>query len=243
MANISDWLVVLHIRPYRDSSLILETFSKQFGRLPVVAQGVRTQNRRGDRAGLQMSALLDATLSGRSEMRRLIQFDVLRAPGNFVGEGFAMATYVSELILRTTQSWNPMPEVFTCLLQAFETLKNLSSEPLSRRKALRELEWVLIQSLGTAVDFDCDHQGEPISPERHYRLRPEYGFMVTENADPMAGEPYFSGDTLIQLASGHWHSEALLATVKKINQILLAPYLGGQPLKSRELWLQWKKRQ
>jgi DNA repair protein RecO (recombination protein O) len=238
MASISDWLIVLHLRPYRDSSLILDTFSKQHGRIPVLAKGARSQSRRGERAALQMSAILDATLSGRSEMRNLLQFDVLRSPNVLIGEEFAMATYISELILRTTQSWSPMPEVFEAIVEAFDCL----SDPELNRKTLRQLEWTLIQSLGTAVDFEHDHTGQTIDPKTHYQLKPEQGFIPLPSEQQAHIGGYFSGDSLLQIASGHWNSETLLSEMKRINQILLEPYLGRQPLKSRELWLQWRRR-
>ncbi len=237
MAAIIDRLIVLHIRPYRDSSLIIESFSQNHGRIPLLAKGARAQNRRSERAALQMSAMLEANLSGRSEMRTLYQFDVVRPPGSFVGEEFAMASYISELVLRVTQSWDAMPEVFDAIAEAFQNLNHSNRKALS----LRRLEWCLLQSLGTAIDFECEYNGAPIAADVEYELRVEEGFVALENLKHQNGSS-FAGRDIIKIAKGDWESPSILSALKVINQTLLAPYLGSAPLRSRELWRQWRRR-
>lgn len=236
MASLTDQIVILHIRPFRDSSLILDTFSKHHGRIPLVAKGARAQSRRSERAGLQMSSVLEATISGRSELKSLNQFDVIRPPSVFVGEEFAIASYISELVLRVTQSWDAMPEVFEGIIEAFEHIKS----PRLKYLSLRRLEWSLIQALGTAIDFDYDAMGQAIKPEQNYELKVDEGFIAIENDSQCT--TYYTGHCLAQIASGHWDSPDVLSALKRINQTLLVPYLGNLPLKSRELWLQWRRR-
>lgn len=227
-------LIVLHSRPYQDSSLIVDAFSEQYGRLSVLAKGARSQNRGSTRNQLQMSAKVEATLVGKGELKRIRQLEMLEPAKSFFGEQFAMACYVSELILRITQPGESYPSIYNQLDISFKAL----SVKVSSQRYLRELEWLLINELGVAVDFNHDSAGQPILEDQFYFLDRLESFSVCANSD--SKQLSFSGRLLKQIAERSFDEPEVLKAMKLLNRELLRPHLGHMPLKSRDLWIQWR---
>ncbi len=227
-------LIVLHSRPYQDSSLIVDAFSEHHGRLSILAKGVRSQKRGSIRNQLQISAKLEVTLVGKGELKRIRQLEVIEPAKSFFGEQFAMACYVSELILRITQPGETYPSIFNQL----DTTFNALSETASPQRYLRELEWLLINELGVAIDFNCDSKGYPIVEQQLYLLDRLESFSVCAECD---GKQLCLPGRIIKLIANHsFDDPEVLKALKLLNRELLKPHLGPTPLKSRDLWIQWR---
>ena len=221
---------VLHRKPYSESSLILDVFSEEYGRLSIISKGARSK-RSNLKGVLQAFTPLLMKWSGRGSMRTLRQAETISLAIPLTGINLYSALYINELVVRVIEQETPYPALFLDYLTALtELAQTKNPEP-----ALRRFELALLSSLGYGVDFlHCAGSGEMVSPEMTYRYREQKGFMASIRHDPLMS---FKGDELIAISERRFITPEQLKAAKRFTRIALKPYLGGKPLKSRELFL------
>ncbi|MGR5501191.1 DNA repair protein RecO [Vibrio sp. DNB22_10_4] len=219
---------VLHRRPYSESSLILDVFSEEYGRVTLLSKGARSK-RSNLKGALQPFTPLLLKWSGNGSMKTLRQAEAISLGLPLTGVNLYSAMYVNELIARVLASEIPFPELFHDYLQALtELAHNTNPEP-----ALRRFELALLSAMGYGVDFlHCAGTGEPIDPTMTYRYREQKGFIASVRRDNLT----FLGEELIAISERRFLSKTQLQAAKRFTRIALKPYLGGKPLKSRELF-------
>ncbi|MGR5284460.1 DNA repair protein RecO [Vibrio maritimus] len=219
---------VLHRRPYSESSLILDVFSEEYGRVTLLSKGARSK-RSNLKGALQPFTPLLLKWSGNGSMKTLRQAEAISLGLPLTGVNLYSAMYVNELIARVLASEIPFPELFHDYLQALtELAHNTNPEP-----ALRRFELALLSVMGYGVDFlHCAGTGEPIDPTMTYRYREQKGFIASVRRDNLT----FLGEELIAISERRFLSKTQLQAAKRFTRIALKPYLGGKPLKSRELF-------
>lgn len=219
---------VLNRRPYSESSLILDVFSEEYGRLTLMAKGARGK-RSQLKGALQPFTPLLLKWSGNSTMKTLRQAESISLGLPLSGISLYSAMYVNELVGRVLASDVPSPALFHDYLFALtELAQSDNPEP-----ALRRFELALLSSLGYGVDFlHCAGTGEPITPTMTYRYREQKGFIASVRRDNLT----FYGDELIAISERRFTTKNQLQAAKRFTRIALKPYLGGKPLKSRELF-------
>ncbi|MDD9196138.1 DNA repair protein RecO [Aliivibrio sp. S3MY1] len=221
---------VLHRRPYSESSLILDVFSEEYGRLSIISKGARSK-RSNLKGVLQAFTPLLMKWSGKGSMRTLRQAETISLGIPLSGINLYSAMYINELVVRVIEQETPYPALFLDYLTALTELAQ-SSNP---EPALRRFELALLSSLGYGVDFlHCAGSGEMVSPEMTYRYREQQGFMASIRHDPLMS---FKGNELIAISERRFTTSEQLKAAKRFTRIALKPYLGGKPLKSRELFL------
>ncbi|AYV21795.1 MULTISPECIES: DNA repair protein RecO [Vibrio] len=220
---------VLHRRPYSESSLILDVFSEEYGRVTLLSKGARSK-RSNLKGALQPFTPLLLKWSGGGSMKTLRQAEAISLGLPLSGINLYSAMYVNELIARVLASEIPFPALFHDYLQALtELAHNTNPEP-----ALRRFELALLSAMGYGVDFlHCAGTGEPIEPTMTYRYREQKGFIASVRKDNLT----FLGEELIAISERRFNSKTQLQAAKRFTRIALKPYLGGKPLKSRELFL------
>ncbi|CAH7155109.1 DNA repair protein RecO [Vibrio chagasii] len=220
---------VLHRRPYSESSLILDIFSEEFGRVTLMSKGARSK-RSNLKGALQPFTPLLLKWSGNSSMKTLRQAEPISLGLPLSGINLYSAMYVNELIGRVLMAEVPMPALFHDYLHALtELAHNENPEP-----ALRRFELALLSAMGYGVDFlHCAGTGEAIDPTMTYRYREQKGFIASVRRDNLT----FMGDELIAISERRFITKEQLKAAKRFTRIALKPYLGGKPLKSRELFL------
>ena len=175
---------VLHQRPFRDTSLIVDLFVRDHGRLSVFARGVRGPRSRF--AALQPFRPLLLSWSGRGESPTLSGAeDDGPPPASMPASRILSGFYLNELLLRLTVPHDPQPELYA---QYVETLGQLrGGEPLET--VLRLFEKRMLDLLGYGNDLLRDAGGRAVEPEGLYHFRPGAGFWLAERADAAgAGE-------------------------------------------------------
>lgn len=223
---------VLHSRPYRDSSLLLEVFTAEQGRISLVGKGARRRTRGGSTASLlQPFVPLLVSFSGRNELRTLTQVESAGAATALRGERVFSGLYVNELLVRMLHRHDPHPALFAAYAGALQELEEAASVDV----VLRQFEFRLLNDLGYSFDMAVDGRtGELLREDAWYQFHPDNGLVERYGvADP--AHPAYLGSELLQMSRGDFSGEARLAA-KRLMRQALAVHLGDAPLKSRDLF-------
>ncbi|MBE9540404.1 MAG: DNA repair protein RecO [Proteobacteria bacterium] len=223
---------ILHSRPYRDSSQILDVLTAEYGRITMVVKGSRRRQRGGSTAAiLQPFIPLLLSFSGRSEMKTVTASEVAGSPRTPGGARLFSGLYLNELLVRLLHRHDPHAELFLAYGNALEALKN--EEAVG--EVLRRFEFTLLRELGFGFELSSDgRSGQAICTDLMYRFDSEYGLVLADRA-VAAGNPVFAGGDLLAMAAGEW-GEPVKRTAKRLLRQALAGHLGDAPLKSRDLF-------
>ncbi|CDG20645.1 DNA repair protein recO [Xenorhabdus poinarii G6] len=225
---------VLHGRPYSETSLLLDVFTENEGRVRVLAKGAR--GRRSSLKGcLQPFTPLLIRWSGRGDVKTLREAEPISLALPLTGSVLYSGLYVNELLSRVLEQGTAYPTLFFDYLQC---LQILAASEYTPEYALRRFELALLTNIGYGVDYlHCAGSGEPVADTMHYRYREEKGFIASLVVDHYS----FTGYELKALATGEFPDHVTLKAAKRFTRIALKPYLGGKPLKSRELFRQFTR--
>jgi DNA repair protein RecO (recombination protein O) len=229
------WL--LHARAYRDSSLLLELFSQQEGRVGAIARGVRSGSKAGPsrkRSFLQPFIPLQLALSGRGELRTVGQLEALGSGIALQGERLMSALYVNELLVRLL----PVHEKEAALFEEYGTLLRSLAGPQPLEPLLRNFELTLLDALGYGLQFDHDAQsGVPLRDDCWYHLHADGGFGAQlSTPDQHDQETFYRGAELLMIARRDFSQENARKTAKRLLRIVLQRHLGQRELVSRTLF-------
>lgn len=226
---------VLHHRPYRDTSALLEIFTPEFGRVGLVARGLRSAKSRLQGVVQPFRPLL-VSWSGRGELATLTGCEangaLVRLDGARVLSGF----YLNELLLRLLHRHDPHPALFECYAQTLHLLQ----QPDMEQRALRIFEKHLLREIGYALMLDHEAEsGVPIEPGQAYNYHLERG-PLRYRAGVSAGIR-MQGSSLLALLHETLHDTASLRESKHLMRAALGLYLGSKPLQSRELYIDFQR--
>lgn len=216
---------LLHKRPYRETSALVELLTLHHGRVRAVAQGVQRPGSRS-RGRLQPFAPLHVTWVGEGDLKRLRLMESRGSAALLAGEGLLCGLYANELLARVLPVGFPVDEVFAFYTATLDALPR----PQSRAGALRRLEVAALEALDAWPRFS-DPDGGELDPQCRYRFDPASRAFVP-------GESGIDGRTLRRLAQGDWSAPGLAGPAKRLTRAALAPLLGSRPLRSRELMRQ-----
>lgn len=218
---------VLHTYPFKETSLVVEFFSRDFGRIAAVAKGAR-RPRSAMRGMLQAFQPLLATWSGKAELRNLHSLDWGEGLLLLNGDALMCGFYLNELLLRLLPREDAHEALFDYYAQTLRTLAG--NAPMA--PTLRRMELKLLQELGYAVPLTHQLDNTPIQAENDYLYQPERGAL-----EPIPEESgvQLSGKTLLDMARDDYGDPATLLQSKQLMRMLLAHYLGDKPLHTRQL--------
>ena len=223
---------VLHSRPYRDSSLLLEVFTAEHGRISLVARGARRQRRGGSQGALlQLFRPLLVSFAGRGEMKNLVTVETAGNTARLRGERLFSGLYVNELLVRLLHRHDPHPRLFASYTN---TLSSLGGTQVLDG-VLRRFELELLGELGYGFSLQVEgDSGAPLLADMSYRFNPECGLVRVAAAEP-PGSGSFLGAHLLALGRGEFDGAARSAAKSLLRQAL-ASHLGPEPLRSRQLF-------
>ena len=223
---------ILHRRPYRDSSMLLEVLTAEQGRISLVARGARRKTRGGSgNALLQPFIPLLLSFSGRTDLKNLNASEAAGRPLMLGGERMFSGLYLNELLVRLLHRYDPHPQLFAAYASTLGALPG--SDEID--DVLRRFEFALLGELGYGFDLDMDgRSGEAVLPEAWYHYHPDHGLVARgPQADP--AQPAFRGAELLAIPSNDSTGEAR-PTAKRLLRLVLALQLGDAPLRSRDLF-------
>ncbi len=219
---------VLHGRPFRETSLIVEVFSRDFGRVALLAKGAR-RPRAAIRGLLMAFQPLELGWAGKGEVLTLMKAEWQGGQPLLSGQALFCGYYLNELLLKLL----PREDAHEGLFQVYgETLQRISQG--LREADLRHFEKALLQELGYGLNLEADARGEPIAPQRRYRYEIEHGAVPLESGE--GSELCVSGQSLLDLAREDWQRPRSRSEAKQLMRALIGYYLEGRPLESRKIF-------
>ncbi len=220
---------VLHSRPYRETSVILDLLTESYGRIAVVAKGVR-QVRSTLRPILQPFMQLFISWQGKGELMTLTAAELNGTPNRLTGECLLSGLYINELVMRVL----PKHDAYAGLYIIYQkTLSELQGEKL-QLKTLRLFEKRLLEELGYGLQLQPNN--EVLIEEGYYRFFPEHGF--EKCSEEINQGNVFVGKNLLSLAAEELNDENSLRDAKRLMRLALSPLLGQQKINSRQLYSQ-----
>lgn len=237
---------ILHTRPYRDTSALVDLLSLDYGLLRAVARGVRGGSSR-KRTVMQPFQPLLVSLAGRGELLNLNQVEHA-APGfRLTGDHLFSAMYLNELLMRLLQAQEAHPAIYRLYQQALIRLQQHGS----LEACLRRFEFSLLLELGYAWDLSVDAiSGSMLQADQCYLFDPGHGYEGVQAPKGPWPPALFRGDELLQFAAdmsaedaadtvseaGSSHGRSARSAAKRLMRQALQPHLGAKPLLSRSLF-------
>lgn len=223
---------ILHARAYRDTSLLLELFTEQYGRVSAVARGAKGTRSRF-KGLLQPFVPLVVSWSGKGELMTLLAAETNGIAHGLMGDALVCGIYLNELLVRLLHRYDAHSILYQRYQQALYGLQQKSTQLV-----LREFEKQLLIELGYALQLDREAQtGLMISPEQFYYFDPSHGLLSCKiTHSQLTTQHVFSGKSLLALHAGDLLEENYLRDAKRLLRLALGHLLGGKPIRSRELF-------
>ena len=222
---------VLHRRSYRETSQLLDVFSREHGRVSLVAKGVRKKNSTRTEILQPFQPVLLAW-SGKHELMNLTDAETDGPCYNLTGERLLTGFYLNELVIRLLHQG----EAHTELFDAYDrSLYDLSRGEIPAPITIRLFEKSILESTGYGLILDHDSDtGAGIEDSTTYFYQADRG----ASRHRPAGRDFveISGRTLIDLADGNLHDKRSLNQCKILMRYILQKHIGNKPLASRILY-------
>ncbi|HBS61219.1 MULTISPECIES: DNA repair protein RecO [Stenotrophomonas] len=223
---------VLHARPWRETSLLVEVLTEQHGRIGLLARGVSSARSQPLRAALQPLQWIRLTAVQRGELAQLRGAEALDAAPRLLGDAMLAGFYINELLLRLAPRQDPLPDLYDAYAVVRQRLRD--GDPLAW--TLRRFERDLLDALGVGFDLSHDGDGEPLDPAARYELDPGDGprrLLSDRGADQRRGAA--TGSALLALGADRLPGAEDLASLRRSMRTVLLHHLGGRGLKSWEM--------
>lgn len=222
---------ILHHRPFRDTSQILDIVTRDHGKVAVVARGSRGAKSR--LAGVLRPFLpLRVSWVAKSDLGTLTGAEAAGPPAGVVGDAMLSAYYVNELLLHFLHRYDPQPEIFALYEQVLNALVKTENVAAS----LRSFEIEFLSLLGYAVNLEHEYGGqESLNADRHYQFQMEQGAVPVERSE---GPLIFAGSTLSAIAEQRFDEPEVLRAANRLLREIISFHLGGKELKSRKVLME-----
>ncbi len=219
---------VLHSYPYKETSLIVEVFAREHGRVPLIAKGAKRPHSTL-RGVLQTFQPLQLAWSGKSEVRTLVTAEWVGGMLPLERSALLCGFYLNELLVKLLARDDPHPVLFDHYVAALNQLAH--GEPAAI--VLRQFELALLKETGVAGSLvEAGRSDEAVVPDRYYVFEPEHGPREAHAADTA---PVVAGKTLLDMERGDYADPTTQQQSKFLMRYLLAHHLGGTPLNTRQI--------
>lgn len=221
---------ILHHRPFRDSSQLLDVLSREHGKLALVARGSRGAKSRL-RGVLRPFMPLAVSWVQRTDLGTMTGAEMRGAPLKLSGDALLSGYYVNELLLHFLHRHDPQPELFDAYAKTIQALA--AADDVA--PCLRQFEIELLRQVGYALSLDHEAATHAaLQPEQNYEYRFEQGPVPVARSD---GDMVFSGSVLTAIREQRFETAEVLRAASRLLREVIAFHLGGKELKSRKVLL------
>jgi DNA repair protein RecO (recombination protein O) len=219
---------VLHSYPYKETSLIIDVFTRQYGRIALVAKGAKRPHSQL-RGALQTFQPLTISWSGKSELQTLTAAEWVGGMPPLEKNALLCGFYMNEIIIKLLQRDDPQPLLFDEYVTTMNQLAHVEPVPI----VLRKFEMNLLKMAGVLNDLSfCVQQRRRVSPALLYIVDPESG---TRPAQENEAGIKVHGKTLIDMQSADYSDATTQSQSKLLMRALLAHHLHGSPVHTRQI--------
>lgn len=219
---------VLHSYAWRETSLIVEALTRDYGRMALVARGAkrRTSELRGLLSPFSGLAL---AWSGRGEVKTLVRAEWTGGLVPLRGDALLAGFYMNELVVRLLARADAHPRLFGSYARA---LRALAAESVELGATLRVFEFELLREIGYLPALDVCADGGAIEAAQCYRVDPQRGLVRTEWAHDAVT---VTGTTALAMAAGDFDSPSVAAEAKSMLRSIIRYHLEGRSLNTRRI--------
>ncbi len=207
---------VLHTYPWRETSLIVEALTRDYGRLALVAKGAKRPMSQY-RGMLNCFCPLMISFYGKNEIKTLTRCEWHGALP-LEDKVLLSAFYINELIVRLVARGDPVPKVFDCY---YKTLKKLASGA-NHYIELRYFEVEFLQLLGYGMNA-------------HSYEAPYYRFSRGELIQADSFEEAFRSSTIRALLNGTLEPGEQEQEARRMTREFIEYYLEQKPMNTRRI--------
>ncbi|MDR3299501.1 MAG: DNA repair protein RecO [Candidatus Accumulibacter sp.] len=224
---------VLHAYPFRETSLIVEAFARDFGRVALLARGAR-RPRSALRGVLMAFQPLEIAWAGKNEIKTIIKAEWQGGQPLLSGKALFCGYYLNELLLDLLPREDAHARLFSVYA---DTLRRFADGP--KESDIRLFERAFLQELGYGLTLKHDARGRPIDPALYYAYEIERGPVRLRRSEHTGGQASeIGGKTLIDLDAGDFSDPRSLLEAKQLMRTMIAHYRGGKGLETRKIFLE-----
>lgn len=225
---------VLHSYPYKETSLIIDVFSRNYGRVALVAKGAKRPHSKL-RSVLQTFQPLNMSWSGKSEIRTLIAAEWVGGMLPLEKSALLCGFYLNELLVKFLVRDASHPILFDHYVSTLNHLAHNEPVPI----VLRKFELALLKESGLLGDLSfCTVSKSKLISDRNYVIDPELGPRPACGTDKA---PQVTGKTLLDMQNGEYQDVTTQSQSKMVMRFLLAHHLHGIPLNTRQILIDLQK--
>lgn len=219
---------VLHSYPYKETSLIIDLFTRDFGRVALIAKGAKRPHSQL-RGVLQTFQPLSSSWVGKSELRTLTDAEWVGGMLPLEKTALLCGFYLNELLVKLLARDDAHPALFDHYVSTLNQLAHNEPAPI----VLRKFERALLRETGVAADLTrCVETRSAVRPDVAYVVDPERGPRPGRAGDPW---PRVAGKTLLDMECENYEDVATQAQSKQLMRFLVAHHLNGAPLNTRQI--------
>ena len=249
-----EYAYVLHSRPFKDTSLLVDFLTENYGRVTLIAKGARQQKKKGNFL-LQPFASLKISWQGRGQLKTLISTEVAfhtvvfnravdstlgsRVHKNLEGSYLYSGFYANELLTYLLPYEEPNADTFYTYVNLLTALKEKSDLEMT----LRLFELSFLSELGYGIDFTvAAATNDFIALDKQYYYKPGEGFFDIEKLDEnlknnlLNARNTFFGSVILAINSHEYAQQSVRQAAKYICRKSIDHILMGKTIKSRELF-------
>lgn len=225
---------VLHTYPFRDTSVIVEAFTRDHGRIGLVARGARAA-RSPLRSALLAFQPLHLAWSGKGELRTLVRAECSGVLKPLTGLAMMCGYYVNELLLKLLHRDDPHEDLYP----AYESTLAALAERTDPALTLRRFEIALLREIGYALVLDREAEGDAtLRPDGLYAYVPERGPVALVASEPGQNAVELRGKTLLDMARDDFSDPVTAAQSKALMRWLIGHHLDHRPLHTRQMLIE-----
>lgn len=233
---------ILHTRSFKESSLIVDAFTENFGKISFVAKGAK-RPKSSLRVIQTPSSVFSISFMGKSDLKNLTHCEIIDHFRLSSKVAFSCIIYLNELLTKTLEKEDPHPEIFQQLKALYYNLsKEQNQEAIELQ--LRSFELILLQELGYGIDLESEAlTGAPIDANSFYSFDPTLGFTNLGTDKNKSVVNTFSGKDILSFAKGDLISKSSRSASKKIMRSALDFHLGNKTLNIRKYLIENEAKQ
>jgi DNA repair protein RecO (recombination protein O) len=224
---------ILHTRSFKETSLIVDAFTQNYGKMSFVAKGAK-RPKSSLRVIQTPTTVFSISFTGKSDLKTLTQCEIIEHFRISSKVALSCIIYLNELLTKTLEKEDPHPEIFNQFKMLCHNLsKDQNQESIELQ--LRSFELILLQELGYGIDLENEAlSGIPINVNSSYSFDPALGFTKIGESEVGLAAGGFLGKDILSFAKGDLANTGSRNASKKIMRRALDFHLGNKTLNIRK---------